>query len=103
MPWDIEHGAEHRELLGMLHVKRGDYAHWAVRIDRAARRVTHLSAGPVVKARDYRNEARCHRSADLAKSRRGDLWPHAAIGSVLALLPSCLAPYLASCPWQRAL
>ena len=40
----------------MVHVKRGDYAHWAVRIDRAARRVTHLSAGPVVKARDYRNE-----------------------------------------------
>ena len=56
VPWDIERGAAHRELLGMLHVKRGDYAHWAVRIDRATRRVTHVSAGPVLKARDYRNE-----------------------------------------------
>ncbi|KAK9841053.1 hypothetical protein WJX81_008184 [Elliptochloris bilobata] len=56
VPWDIERGAEYRELLGMLHVKRGDYAHWAVRIDCATRRVTHVSAGPVIKARDYRNE-----------------------------------------------
>ena len=39
VPWDVEHGAEHRELLAMLHVKRGDYAHWAVRMDRATRRV----------------------------------------------------------------
>ena len=58
VPWDIEHGPEHAELLGMLHVKLGDYAHWAVRIDRQTRRVTHLSAGPVIKARDYRNEVR---------------------------------------------
>ncbi|KAK9834907.1 hypothetical protein WJX81_007705 [Elliptochloris bilobata] len=56
VPWDIEHGAKHRELLGMLHVKQGDYAHWAVRIGRATRRVTHISAGPVLKARDYGNE-----------------------------------------------
>jgi len=58
VPWDTERGAEHREFLGMLHVKRGDYAHWAVRIDRAARRVTHVSAGPVLKNTDYRNEVR---------------------------------------------
>ena len=58
VPWDIDHGSEHSELLCMLHVKLGDYAHWAVRINRQTRRVTHLSAGPVVKARDYRNEVR---------------------------------------------
>ena len=58
VPWDIERGGGHRELLCMLHVKQGDYAHWAVRIDRATRRVTHVSAGPLVKARDFRNEAR---------------------------------------------
>jgi hypothetical protein len=58
VPWDTERGDGHREWLGMLHAKRGDYAHWAVRIDRATRRVTHVSAGPVVKARDYRNEVR---------------------------------------------
>jgi len=58
VPWDIERGAEHTELLAMLHVKQGDYAHWAVRIDRATRRVTHVSAGPIIKARDYKNEVR---------------------------------------------
>jgi hypothetical protein len=58
VPWDIERGAEHTELLAMLHVKQGDYAHWAVRIDRASRRVTHVSAGPIIKARDYKNEVR---------------------------------------------
>jgi len=58
VPWDVERGAEHREWLGMLHVKRGDYAHWAVRIDRATRRVTHVSAGPVLKNTDYSNEVR---------------------------------------------
>ncbi len=58
VPWDTERGDGHREWLGMLHAKRGDYAHWAVRIDRATRAVTHVSAGPVVKARDFRNEVR---------------------------------------------
>ena len=58
VPWDVEAGAGHREYLSMLHVKKGDYAHWAVRIDRATRRITHISAGPVIKARDYRNEVR---------------------------------------------
>lgn len=68
VPWDVEHGAEHRELLAMLHVKRGDYAHWAVRMDRATRVVTHISAGPVLKARDYRNEVRGDCSADGASA-----------------------------------
>jgi hypothetical protein len=58
VPWDVENGAEHREYLSMLHVKKGDYAHWAIRINRATRRITHVSAGPVIKARDYRNEVR---------------------------------------------
>ena len=51
VPWDIENGAEHTEYLSMLHVKKGDYAHWALRINRATRRITHVSAGPVIKAR----------------------------------------------------
>lgn len=59
VPWDIENGAEHTEYLSMLHVKKGDYAHWALRINRATRRITHVSAGPVIKARDYRNEVPC--------------------------------------------
>lgn len=58
VPWDIEAGEGHREYLSMLHVKKGDYAHWAVRIDKATRRITHVSSGPVLKARDYRNEVR---------------------------------------------
>ena len=68
VPWDIDHGPEHSELLGMLHVKLGDYAHWAVRIDRQTRRVTHLSAGPVIKARDYRNEVRSRATLPFAES-----------------------------------
>ena len=56
VPWDIEGGNNHREYLTMLHVKKGDYAHWAVRVDKASRQITHISAGPVIKARDYRNE-----------------------------------------------
>ncbi len=64
VPWDVENGAEHKEYLSMLHVKKGDYAHWAIRINRASRRITHISAGPIIKARDYRNEVRppaeCH-------------------------------------------
>ncbi len=56
VPWDIEHGAAHRELVSMLHVRHGDYAHWGVRLDRASRRITHISAGPIVKSVDFRNE-----------------------------------------------
>ena len=65
VPWDVDRGARHRELVSMLHVRHGDYAHWAVRIDRASRRITHISAGPVVKSLDFRNEVpapRQHRS-----------------------------------------
>ncbi len=58
VPWDIEAGADAKEYFSMIHVKKGDYAHWAVRIDKASRRVTHVSAGPLIKARDYRNEVR---------------------------------------------
>ena len=79
VPWDVEHGAEHRELLAMLHVKRGDYAHWAVRMDRATRRVTHISAGPMLKARDYRNEVRSDRSADIAPGLIGLVSRHVGL------------------------
>ncbi len=66
VPWDVEGGADHRELVSMLHVRHGDYAHWAVRIDRATRRITHISAGPVVKSVDFRNEVRRHWAAAAA-------------------------------------
>ncbi|KAK9818993.1 hypothetical protein WJX81_003370 [Elliptochloris bilobata] len=56
VPWDVERGAAHRELVSMLHVRHGDYAHWGVRIDRTSRRITHVSAGPIVKSLDVRNE-----------------------------------------------
>jgi hypothetical protein len=56
VPWDIENGLDHKEHMSMLHVKRGDSAHWAARINRATHRITHISAGPVIRARDYCNE-----------------------------------------------
>eukprot|EP00884_Botryococcus_braunii_P008167 jgi/Botrbrau1/17351/Bobra.0015s0095.1 len=55
-PWDVEHGDDFKEYVSMLHVKKGDYTHWAVRIDRHTKQMTHISAGPVIKARDFRNE-----------------------------------------------
>ena len=85
MPWDIERGAEHTELLAMLHVKQGDYAHWAVRIDRATRRITHVSAGPVLKARDYRNEVRAAHCSAVPQAQ-GFAIPQAQ-GCVLLKLP----------------
>ncbi len=67
VPWDIEAGQNAKEYFSMIHVKKGDYAHWGVRIDKATRRVTHVSSGPVIKARDYRNEVLLtHRIANVS-------------------------------------
>jgi hypothetical protein len=53
VPWDIERGADHRELLAVVHTRHGASAHWAARIDRATHRMTHISAGPVLRSADY--------------------------------------------------
>ncbi len=78
VPWDIEKGAAHGEYLSMLHVKKGDYAHWAVRINRATRRITHVSSGPVIKARDYRNEV------------GGPVHPANTLGGILPCKSMCM-------------
>ncbi len=57
VPWDIQHGARHQQLFGMLHTKRGQYINWAVRMDRDTLAITHISAGPILSNQDYRNEA----------------------------------------------
>ncbi len=56
VPWDIQRGAQHQQLLGMLHTKRGQYINWAVRMDRDTHAITHISAGPILSNQDYRNE-----------------------------------------------
>jgi hypothetical protein len=43
MPWDVEAGPAFTEYVSMLHVKKVDYTHWAVRIDRATLQVCSTS------------------------------------------------------------
>lgn len=57
VPWDIERGALHQTYFTMLHVKEPEYINWAVLIDRRTHRIAHISAGPLLRNQDYRNEA----------------------------------------------
>ena len=54
--WDIERGPKSRELLAIIHKRGYDTEHWAVRIDRASQRVTHISAGPLLRTIDFKPE-----------------------------------------------
>ena len=54
--WDIERGSKSRELLAIIHKRGYDTEHWAVRIDRASQRVTHISAGPLLRTIDFKPE-----------------------------------------------
>ena len=54
--WDMEHGPKSRELLAIVHRRGYDTEHWAVRIDRASQRVTHISAGPLLRTLDFKPE-----------------------------------------------
>ena len=57
--WDIDAaGGRSRELVALLHARGRDTEHWAVRIDRAASRVTHVSAGPVLRLFDFKPDVR---------------------------------------------
>ena len=56
VPFDIHSGAVHEEYLVLLHTKAPEYVNWAVRMDRATKRITHVSAGPILRNQDYRNE-----------------------------------------------
>jgi hypothetical protein len=56
VPWDVHHGALHREMFVMLHTKHPEYVNWAVRMDRDTHVITHISAGPLLRNQDYRNE-----------------------------------------------
>ena len=56
VPFDIHKGGAHQEYLVLLHAKTLEYVNWAVRMDRATKRITHVSAGPILRNGDYRNE-----------------------------------------------
>ncbi|BDA41016.1 hypothetical protein COCOBI_01-6710 [Coccomyxa sp. Obi] len=56
VPWDIDRGSSHEELFVMLHAKNPEYVNWAVRMDRKTHSITHITAGPLLRNQDYRNE-----------------------------------------------
>ena len=56
--WDIERGAKSRELIVILHKRGYDTEHWAARLDRASQRVTHISAGPLLRTVEFKPEVR---------------------------------------------
>ena len=56
VPYDILNGEAHQEYIALLHVKRPEYINWAVRINKNTKQITHISAGPIVKNHEYRNE-----------------------------------------------
>ncbi len=56
VPWDIDQGSSHQELFVMLHTKDPEYVNWAVRINRKTLSITHITAGPLLRNQDYRNE-----------------------------------------------
>ena len=58
VPYDIENGGLHQEYIVMLHTKSPEYINWAARMDRTTKRITHISAGPILRSQDYRNEVR---------------------------------------------
>ena len=58
--WDIEKGSRSREVIVLVHKTGYDAEHWAVRIDRATQRITHVSAGPILRTVDFQPEVgRC--------------------------------------------
>ena len=54
--WDLGLRAKSRELLVLLHKRGYDTEHWAVRIDRASQRATHISAGPLLRTLEFKSE-----------------------------------------------
>ena len=66
--WDIERGAKSRELLVILHKRGYDTEHWAARLDRASQRVTHVSAGPLLRTVEFKPEVRLLWDAQLEGS-----------------------------------
>ena len=56
VPDDIQNGGSHQEYLALVHIKQPEYINWAVRINRATNRITQISAGPVLRNQEYRNE-----------------------------------------------
>ncbi len=56
MAWDIERGGRSRELIAVFHKRGHDTEHWAVRIDRATQRISHISAGPILRTYDFQPE-----------------------------------------------
>ncbi len=59
VPWDIKQGSSHQKLFVMLHTKEPEYVNWGVRMDRDTLSVTHITAGPLLRNQDYRNEVGC--------------------------------------------
>ena len=71
VPWDIHRGAAHQELFFMFHTKQPEYINWAVRMDRETHLITHISAGPLLRNQDYRNEASAVPSKHKSLARNG--------------------------------
>ncbi len=62
VPYDIQNGDLHQEYIALVHIKHPEYINWAVRISRATKRITHVSAGPILRNQEFRNEVKptCH-------------------------------------------
>ena len=54
--YDIQNGDLHQEYIALVHIKHPEYINWAVRISRATKEITHISAGPILRNQEYRNE-----------------------------------------------
>ncbi len=82
VPWDIDRGSSHQELFVMLHTKEPEYVNWAVRVDRDTHSITHITAGPLLRNQDYRNEVGATYVFFICCSHEYHCWP--------VLWPGCL-------------
>ena len=74
VPYDVQNGEAHQEYIALVHVKHPEYINWAVRINKTTKKITHVSAGPILRNQDYRNEVRPprHCCSDLFFFRSSD-------------------------------
>ena len=84
--WDIERGAKSRELIVILHKRGYDTEHWAARLDRASQRVTHISAGPLLRTVEFKPEVRPPWDVQLKGSTQSF---HADVSLFAQATPSC--------------
>ena len=68
--YDTQNSEVHQEYIALVHVKDPEYINWAVRINKTTKKITHVSAGPLLRNQDYRNEVRPPRHTCLYLSCR---------------------------------